>query len=122
MVYDKKMTMNQPTPTHLEKKSDTEMKIVWSSGETTELPFVELRYFCPCAECVDEWTRERKIQRSQVKPDTHPRRVEAVGRYAIQIEWNDGHRTGIYPYSLLWAIAQHKISDQRRANHSESGG
>lgn len=95
-------------PTSIQKKSDTEMGIVWNTGETTTVPFVELRFGCRCAECVDEWTRERKIEKSRIRADIQPTHVEAVGRYAIQIDWNDGHRTGIYPYSLLYEIATGK--------------
>jgi DUF971 family protein len=28
-------------------------------------------------------------------------RIQAVGRYAIQIEWSDGHGSGIYPFKRL---------------------
>jgi DUF971 family protein len=27
--------------------------------------------------------------------------AEVVGRYAIRIQWNDGHNTGIYSYQHL---------------------
>jgi DUF971 family protein len=30
--------------------------------------------------------------------------VEAVGHYAIRIEWSDGHNTGIYSYDHLRKI------------------
>ena len=95
----------KPVPTSIQKKSDTEMSIAWSSGETTIVPFVELRFRCRCAECVDEWTRRRRIEKARIRADISPVRVEAVGRYAVQIDWNDGHKTGIYPYGLLYAIA-----------------
>lgn len=94
-----------PIPTSIQKKSETEMSIAWNTGVTTVVTFFELRFQCRCAECVDEWTRKRRLTRDRVRPDVKPVRVEAVGRYAIQIDWNDGHRTGIYPYSLLYEIA-----------------
>ena len=28
-------------------------------------------------------------------------KIQAVGRYAIQIDWSDGHDTGIYPFARL---------------------
>lgn len=95
----------KPVPTSIQKKSDTEMFIAWSTGENTVVPFVEIRFQCRCAECVDEWTRKRRVQKSQIRADIKPAHVEPVGRYAIQIDWNDGHRTGIYTYELLYAIA-----------------
>lgn len=99
------MSDPKPVPTSIQKKSDTEMSIAWSTGETTAISFAELRYHCACAECVDEWTRKRRISREQIRADIKPVSVEPVGRYAIQIRWNDGHSTGIYPYELLYSIA-----------------
>jgi DUF971 family protein len=31
----------------------------------------------------------------------HPVKISGVGRYAIQIEWSDGHGSGIYPFRRL---------------------
>lgn len=28
--------------------------------------------------------------------------VQAVGSYAVQFFWNDGHSTGIYTWDYLW--------------------
>ncbi len=95
-----------PIPLQIEKQSEQEMKIVWSTGETTIALFTELRFRCLCAECVDEWTRERRLKREAVSPNIKPTRVEPVGRYAIQIDWTDGHRTGIYTYSQLYEISK----------------
>jgi DUF971 family protein len=35
------------------------------------------------------------------KPATRMRSVEAVGSYAITIEWEDGHHYGIYNWTYL---------------------
>lgn len=107
-------------PTSLKKHSDTEMVIAWSNGETTVVPFTELRFQCRCAECVDEWTRRRRITRDKVRADIKPTKVELVGRYAVQIDWSDGHRTGIYPFGLLHDIATGK-GDRSEANSSQQG-
>lgn len=93
-------------PKLIEKTSDSKMSITWSSGEQSEITFQELRFQCRCAECVDEWTRERRISKESIRKDVHPKNIETVGRYAIQIEWSDGHRAGIYPFELLYEIAK----------------
>lgn len=31
--------------------------------------------------------------------------IQAVGNYAIQAEWKDGHNTGIYSWEILRGIA-----------------
>lgn len=82
------------------------MRVLWNNGEETLIPFIELRFQCKCAECVDEWTRERKLKKSNIKPDIKPMSVELVGRYAVQIQWSDGHKAGIYPFELLYNIAK----------------
>lgn len=81
------------------------MRIQWNGGETTIVPFKRLRFYCRCAGCVDEWTRKRTITLESIRDDIKPVRVEAVGRYAVQIDWNDGHKTGIYPFEVLYEIA-----------------
>ena len=94
------------TPQKISKTSDRGMTIEWTDGSRSDLSFKHLRYSCECAACVDEWSRRRKVTKDQIADDIHPLRIETVGRYAIQIQWSDGHKTGIYPYSNLYKIAQ----------------
>ncbi|MGZ6332531.1 MAG: DUF971 domain-containing protein [Bdellovibrionota bacterium] len=88
-------------PTRLDKQNATEMLVEWNTGEKFTLPFAELRFYCPCAGCVDEHSGERTIQRSQVAADIRPTAVHVVGRYAAQITWSDGHATGMYHFDRL---------------------
>ena len=60
-----------------------------------------LRLACCCAQCVDEWTGEGRLDAAAVPQDVHPVRIQPVGRYAIQIQWSDGHDAGIYPFERL---------------------
>jgi DUF971 family protein len=34
----------------------------------------------------------------------YPMRIGVVGRYALSIEWSDGHDSGIYSYQTLRAL------------------
>jgi DUF971 family protein len=95
-----------PTPTKIDKHSATEMLLGWSNQEEYSVPFVELRYYCPCAGCVDENTGKRTIQRSSVSPDIRPLGVSLIGRYAVQINWSDDHSTGMYHYDRLMELCQ----------------
>jgi DUF971 family protein len=36
--------------------------------------------------------------------DVHPLAITAVGGYAIQFDWSDGHNTGVYSYDYLRGI------------------
>lgn len=91
-------------PTRIEKHTGTEMLIAWNTGEEYALPFVDIRYYCPCAGCVDEHTGERTILRSSIQPDIRPESIQVVGRYALQIQWNDKHSTGMYHFDRLYEL------------------
>lgn len=77
------------------------LKLGWNDGRQSLLSFVDLRFQCPCAHCVDEHSGQRKIKRESIKPDVAPGRIQTVGNYAISIHWSDGHDTGIYSYDYL---------------------
>ncbi|NIQ01407.1 MAG: DUF971 domain-containing protein, partial [Nitrospinaceae bacterium] len=54
-----------------------------------------LRENCPCAHCMDEWTGQKRIQPGQIPDSIRPQKLKAVGLYALQFFWNDGHDTGL---------------------------
>jgi DUF971 family protein len=45
---------------------------------------------------------------ASVPEDVHPLKIQPVGRYAIQIDWSDGHSTGIYSFRQLRALDAEK--------------
>ncbi len=98
--------LQQRRPKQIEEYSPTEILIVWSTGEKFSLPFLNLRFECPCALCIDEHTGARKIKLSSIAPEIKPTKVELVGRYAIQIFWNDAHSTGMYHYDRLYDLCK----------------
>lgn len=98
--------MKNPTPTQVEPYSPTELLIRWADESAYRVPYTEVRYYCPCAGCVDEHTGERLIQRTSIQATIKPTRVEPVGRYALQFGWSDGHATGIYHFDRLFELCQ----------------
>lgn len=75
--------------------------ISWEDGHRSIYSHRFLRLRCPCALCIDEWTRVPRLD-----PNSVPENVEAVdhmriGNYAVQFLWSDTHETGIYTYSFL---------------------
>lgn len=96
----------QLTPTRIESFSPTEMLLAWNNNEKFSVPYVELRFYCPCASCLDEHTGERIIQRTSIAPDIKPTAVQLIGRYAIGITWSDGHSTGMYHYDRLHQLCE----------------
>lgn len=94
------------TPVRVEPFNQWEMLFTWNTGELYHVPYVELRFHCPCAGCVDEMTGQRTIRRESVSNDVRPTDVHVVGRYALQITWSDGHQTGMYHFDRLWQLCQ----------------
>lgn len=98
--------MMSPTPTLIEQRSLTEMNIAWNFGEVFSVPYLEIRFACPCAGCIDEHTGKRILDKSKIAQEIRPKAIHPVGRYAIQIIWSDGHETGIYHYDRLLNICR----------------
>ena len=89
------------TPTQIAQRGSRHLGIVWADGAESMLEVRQLRLACGCAQCVDEWSGRGLLDPSSVPEDVRPLRIEGVGRYAIQIEWSDGHGSGIYPFRRL---------------------
>lgn len=92
------------------------LEIDWADGHKSAWGFGWLREACPCANCVDVRKNEgRKIGQGRqksaellpmYKPPSKPASAHAVGRYAIQFNWLDGHSAGIYSWEYLRRICQ----------------
>jgi ATP-binding protein involved in chromosome partitioning len=92
------------TPTKIEQRGPRALGIVWADGAESVLDVRALRLACACAQCIDEWTGAERLDSNAVPPDVHPVKIAGVGRYALQIEWSDGHASGIYPFRRLRAL------------------
>lgn len=57
-----------------------------------------LRRECRCALCVDEMTGAQKLDPGDVPETVKPVKMSAVGNYALEVAWSDGHPS-LYPYS-----------------------
>lgn len=98
-------------PTEIRQAGSHELEILWGDGGRSSFPVRQLRLACVCAQCVDEWSGENRIDPDQVADDVHPVRVRTVGRYALNIVWSDGHESGIYPFERLRALSDQKDSE-----------
>jgi DUF971 family protein len=98
-----KLKPQQPIvrPTDLALDNEGNLLVRWDDGKDSKFAPRWLRARCPCAECVEEWSGKRVVGDAQVKEDMKPRGMHQVGRYAMQIDWNDGHSTGIYSWDYL---------------------
>lgn len=58
----------------------------------------ELRRACRCALCVDEMTGRMILDPASVEETVAPVSIRAVGNYAVEVIWSDGHPS-LYPYA-----------------------
>ena len=91
----------QPRPLDVSLDDDGTLRVPWDDGEESRFPPRWLRARCPCAACVEEWTGRRTVGEAQVQQSIKPMGLTPVGNYAIQIDWSDGHTTGIYSWDYL---------------------
>ncbi len=96
--------------------------IVWADHHASHYDFTYLREQCPCAMCDDERRKKEAVEAHAgagsnsgsalgtgavlpiFKPRPTARAAKAVGNYALQIDFSDGHATGIYSYDYLRTI------------------
>lgn len=85
-----------------------EFTVEWNDQHRSVYPFGLLRAGCPCASCRGghEYMREdpdEAVFSADLAdtPATRIQKVEAVGSYALMIEWADGHHFGIYTWPYL---------------------
>jgi DUF971 family protein len=87
------------------------LEIDWADGHKSAWSFAWLREACPCATCIDLRKAEgRKAGQPKPRPaavlpmytpPAKPASAHAVGRYAVQFNWLDGHSSGIYSWDYL---------------------
>ena len=102
----KKEKSGEPSPTDIKQVDALTLGITWSDGHESVYPVKLLREKCPCANCIDEWSGEKKIKPGSIPDSIRPLKLSAVGLYALQFAWNDGHSTGLYPHGLLRSLCQ----------------
>ncbi len=85
-----------------------ELAIAFEGGEEIYLALDLLRRACPCAACQGEPDALGRVLRpvQQIGPHGFELlRSEAVGGYALQLFWADGHSTGIFTFDYLRRLA-----------------
>ena len=111
-------TRRKPAGVKVHVSSGAGVDITWSDGHASHYDFSYLRDECPCAMCNDE--RQKKLQAKfpaapaagltgssvlpMYKPKLAAKAAHAVGNYALQIDFNDGHTAGIYSFDYLRTI------------------
>jgi DUF971 family protein len=91
-----------PAPETIDIDREVGVTLTWADGVTRSIGLEALRQGCPCADCRTRRDRDRPVWPLPSSPQ--PLRItdaELVGAWGLAITWNDGHRTGIYSWTLL---------------------
>jgi DUF971 family protein len=101
----------KPTDVKVHVSSGAGVDIVWADGHRSHYEFAFLREECPCATCDDLRRKKAAAPVTGIaggssvlpmyKPKAGARAAKPLGNYALQIEFTDGHSTGIYSYDHL---------------------
>lgn len=106
-------TRKKPTEIQVHVSTGAGVDITWSDGHRSHYDFAYLREHCPCATCNDERAKKAALAGAtggapsplpMFKPKPRARTAQAVGNYAIRIDFTDGHATGIFSYEYLRTI------------------
>ena len=117
----------KPAKVKVHVSSGAGVDITWADDHVSHYDFAYLREHCPCAMCNDE--RQKKaagqVKDAQLKaenpgaaaaptlgspllpmfkPKMKANAAHAVGNYALQIDFNDGHKTGIFSFDYLRTV------------------
>lgn len=90
-----------PTEIKLHKQSKL-LEVSFADGATFKLPFEYLRVYSPSAEVRGHGPGQETLQTGKRNVDITD--LRAVGNYAIQPTFSDGHDSGIYSWDLLYDL------------------
>jgi DUF971 family protein len=107
------VTNGEIAPVSIERDGDAGISITWSDQIITSWTATALRKACPCATCREKRRAESEASDTPDKPamlpvlsaaEARPLRIESmrpVGNYAYNIEFSDGHSSGVFMFNLL---------------------
>ena len=96
-------------PTHVElHKQSRQLELVYSDGINVRLSAEFLRVHSPSAEVRGHHPSEAVLQFGKQQVGIHT--VNAVGNYALQINFDDGHNSGIFSWQYLRELCDNRES------------
>ncbi|MFP5465915.1 MAG: gamma-butyrobetaine hydroxylase-like domain-containing protein, partial [Gammaproteobacteria bacterium] len=97
------LNKDTPTPQDITVHSSSRvLEVVFSDGQTFRLPFELLRVYSPSAEVQGHGPGQETLQTG--KRDVTITDLEAVGNYAVQPTFSDGHSSGIFSWDYLYLL------------------
>src|ERR1019366_1332523 len=99
------MIEQQPTEITLHQQS-RELEIAFADSSRYRLPYEFLRVHSPSAEVRGHGPGQEVLQIG--KQDVAVLGIEPVGSYAMKIEFDDGHDSGLYTWEYLQHLGKHQ--------------
>lgn len=96
-------------PVQFDQISDEVITIKWDDDHESIYFASHLRKNCPCAVCSGEKEPKSESPFKILKTGLDELKItgwELVGRYAVNFQFSDGHKTGIYTYEHLRNLCQ----------------
>ena len=100
-----KQTTPRPTDIKLHQKSKM-LELSFEDGKTFNLSCEYLRVYSPSAEVRGHGPGQEVLQVG--KEDVNITNIEPVGNYAVKLEFDDGHNTGLYSWDTLYNLGEHQ--------------
>ena len=97
--------MSGPRPTELRlKRADRILEVTFDTGETYRLPCEYLRVHSPSAEVQGHGPGQRVLVAG--KSGVGIVGIQPVGQYAVQLQFDDGHDSGLYGWRTLHELGR----------------
>ncbi|ACV27667.1 gamma-butyrobetaine hydroxylase-like domain-containing protein [Kangiella koreensis] len=93
-----------PIPTAIKLHQKSQQLEVTFPGNSYLLPYEYLRVFSPSAEVRGHGNQEMTLIGG--KKNVQITDIEAVGRYAIKLTFDDGHDSGLYTWQTLYELGR----------------
>ncbi len=90
--------------------NDQTLTIRWNDGHASVYFAEHLRFNCPCAVCETARKKGKNTlpykELEAISKKVTIKTFTMIGRYAIGIEFSDGHNLGMYAYDYLYKLCQ----------------
>ena len=97
------LTAGAPTPQNITVHGASRvLEVAFSDGKVFRLPFELMRVYSPSAEVKGHGPGQETLQTGKRQVDIAE--IGAVGNYAIQPRFSDGHDSGIYSWDYLYFL------------------
>lgn len=97
------LNRHSPTPENITVHSQSRvLEVLFSDGQRFRIPFELMRVYSPSAEVQGHGPGQAVLQVG--KRDVTIDALEAVGNYAVQPTFSDGHNSGLFSWDYLYFL------------------